>query len=395
MMGRSRRRLLRSSLAMAAAASTSLSGCMWLMGKRQHQIRQVQEQQQQAVGGPPVSFQSERKRVTKSAADRSVATKAAFITAVQTPKTTVWIPEGVTIDLTRESIQLAPGVTIASNRNLGSTGGKGGLIKTTQYDQKLLIAKGDCRVTGIRLEGPRTDYFDPPHENLAAYESSGIQFEGNKAIVDNCEMFGWTFAAIAVGTNDTPTQGWIHHNTFRDNQMNHLGYPMELFNGLSLVEWNYFSKYRHAIAGFGYKTNGYEARFNVVGPTGGAPNAFAFDMHRLGEQDNFPDGNMTGGKYVNVHHNVFEIKRDAALSLSGIPTKHARFVNNWCAEKEGVVSGVKITDLRVKKNKYGAQAVEEGRQRLEQLSTQLPLSNGKPSVSNWTLPEQQQTSKKN
>ncbi len=380
---------------MAAVASTSLSGCMWLMGKRQQQIRQRQEQQQQAVGGPPVSFQSERKRVTKLAADRTVTTKAAFITAVQTPKATVWIPEGVTIDLTGESIPVAPGVTIASNRNLSSTGGKGGLIKTTQYDRNILVAKGDCRVTGIRLEGPRTDYFDPPYENLAAYEACGVQFEGNKAVVDHCEMFGWTFAAIAVGTTGSPTQGWIHHNSFHDNQMNHLGYPMELFNGLHLVEWNYFSKYRHAIAGYGYKTNGYEARFNVVGPPGGAPSAFAFDMHRLGEQDNFPASNNTGGKYVNVHHNVFEIKKHAALSLSGIPTQYARFVNNWCAEKEGAVDGEKGADLRVQKNKYSVQAVKQGRQRLQQLSTQLSLSNGKPSISKWTSPTQQQTTEKN
>src|SRR5699024_8271800 len=131
------------------------------------------------------------------------------------------------------------------------------------------------------------------------YASLGFQLQGQTAIVDNCEVFGWTFAGFALGARNKQTRGWIHHNSMHHNQMNHLGYPMELYNGLHLVEWNYFDRNRHSIAGFGYPTNGYEARFNIVGPHA---IAHAFDMHYLGE--NLDNSSIVAGQFTNVHHNV-------------------------------------------------------------------------------------------
>lgn len=191
---------------------------------------------------------------------------------------------------------------------------------------------------------------------------AGFRAYGKSVVVDNCEVFGWTNAAFIPGTKETPTQGWFHHNAMHHNQMNHLGYPMDLYNGQHLIEWNYFDANRHSIAGFGHPENGYEARFNVIGP-----NAVqhAFDMHHLRENIDIFGGSDRGkvaGTFVNVHHNVFELTSNSAFSIQGRPKQYARFCQNWCAapkegakqgDPEGVVYYPDGTDVRVQKNRYG------------------------------------------
>lgn len=387
--GSLRRTLLQRGAAMTAVAvSAGLSGCA-----STYYLHKKRQDRQQENSLPAISFTSQRQRITKQDASVIVTNASELVSAVQTPDASVWIPENVTINMTGNTKNpVAPNVTIASNRNLSD--GSGGMIRTTGYDRDLFVVpEGSCRVTGLRLQGPRTDYFDPQNHKQEAYYASGVHFKGPKAVVDNCEVFGWTAYGIGLGTKSTPTQGWIHHNDMHHNQMNHLGYPMELFNGMHLIEWNYFSHYRHAISGYGYKTNGYEARFNVVGVPGGAPASFAFDMHKLGEQDNYPSGVETAGSYVNVHHNVFELKDHNAFSISGIPQRYARFANNWCATTKGgngagapAVSAPSGTKIRMETNQFGSNAISQGRKWLKQLSPDLPLSNGKPSIQSWSPP---------
>lgn len=412
----SRRTLLRRVGAIGATAgSASLTGCISIFFGSSRE----------SFSGNPISFSTERKRIRKKDADIIVHNRSELLSAIKKPGAVIWIPEKVTINMgrgpTAGSNSIEPNVTIASNRHLRKKNnkgkghkkgkkksnkkdkGKGGLIKTDGYIQKIFTAKGPCRVTGIRFQGPEKKYFNPPHSLIYSYAASCFHFTGKTAIVDNCEAYGWTAMAIALGTKDTPTQGWIHHNEMHHNQMNHLGYPMELYNGIHLIEWNYFSKYRHAITGYGHPTNGYEARFNVVGPPGGSPYAFAFDMHSLGEQDNYPIRNTTAGKYLNVHHNVFEVTKHNAMSISGIPTKYARFCNNWCAtSKDGNGKGVPAVSapdnakVRKKNNQFKDGAVRKGRQQLMKLAASIPLSNGKPSLSAWSRPQKHSTkSKKN
>jgi hypothetical protein len=206
-------------------------------------------------------------------------------------------------------------------------------------------------------------------------------------IVDNCEVFGWTAAGFIPGTKETATQGWFHHNSMHHNQMAHLGYGMDLQNGVHLVEWNYFDANRHSIAGFGHRENGYEARFNVVGSNVDHPHFFQFDMHSLGE--NIESGPLSdsqmAGKYVNVHHNVFELTEHNALSLSGIPRMYARFCRNWCADSENVVDSEQGADLRVKNNRYGQQQTKDGRAWLKQLAAALSQRASSSSASSSTF----------
>lgn len=376
----SRRSLLRGlGAAGLTAASTSLSGCVALLFGNGSGGNQP--------GGAPISFASLRNRITKQMADRTVNTRSQLIEAVGQPETTVWIPSDATIDMTGETrVEIANNVTIASDRNLG--GNKGGLIRTTdQQNVGVFVTKHPkvhFRVTGVRLKGPRTDYFDPVARGRSTYDYdvTGFRAYGESVIVDHCEVFGWTGAGFVPGTNETPTQGWFHHNSMHHNQMNHLGYPMDLQNGQHLIEWNYFDYNRHSIAAFGHRQNAYEARFNVVGPHA---IQHAFDMHYLGENIDALGRSQRGsraGQYVNVHHNVFELTSNSAFSIQGIPQKYARFCQNWCAEPEagathgdpeGVVYFLPRADVRVRKNRYGLgqEALTRARQWLKRLAAQL------------------------
>lgn len=328
---------------------------------------------------PALEFTSHRNRIRKNQADMTVATRSQLEMAVSTPGATVWIPEHVQIDMTGAfRIPIARDVTIASNRNLD--GGAGGLIKTDGYDNGLFIHdEGSFRVTGLRVKGPRTDYFDPwdTGDDIYSYAAQAFHLNGQIAIIDNCEMFGWTFAAITVGSRERATWGWIHHNSLHHNQMDHLGYPMDLYNGLHLIEWNTFDANRHSIAGFGRPNNGYEARFNHVGPNAVS---WSFDMHNLAE--NLPSltfsDNKVGGKFTNVHHNVFELTQYPAFSIQGHPTMYSRFANNWCASsKDDAVYF--LTRMRMNGNEFGPEAVKKGRERLREIANEIGEQGGQNS----------------
>jgi hypothetical protein len=387
-----RRTLLRGlGAAGLTTASAGLSGCLTLLLSGGGATS----------GTAPISFASQRQRIRRQDADQTVQTPPKLIEAAKQPNTTIWIPDTVTLNMTGYSdINIAPNVRIASNRHLG--GRKGGIIRFDKYERLFIVPQRTARVTGLRLKGPQTTYQDFPTDDATyAHAAYGIWFKGQSGIVDNCEMFGWPGYAIGAGTTDAATQMWIHHNDIHHNQLGGLGYGLESLNGMSLVEWNYFSHYRHVVSGYGYKTNGYEFRCNVVGPPSPDPSRFACDMHRLGEQPNFPPSNQQAGKYINVHHNVFELIRDNAMSISGIPTMYARFVNNWTAHSNGGDGpgepAVYIPDratLKMHNNNFGQEAVKRGRKRLKQLNKRIPISKGKPSPLAWSPPRRENATKK-
>lgn len=374
--------------AMAIAVGAGLSGCTAPLLVRRRRRRQ------QSAGGPPISFASQRKRIRKKNADQIVRTPTKLIQAVKQPKTTIWIPGNATMDMTGHSnIPIAPNVRIVSNRHLG--GRTGALIRFDDLARLFIVPQRTARLTGLRLRGPRTTYQDfPTRKETYANAAYGIWFKGQSGIVDNCELWGWPGYAVGAGTGDRATQMWIHHNEMHHNQMGGLGYALESLNGMSLVEWNYFSNYRHVVSGYGYKTNGYEFRCNVVGPPqNDDPANFPCDMHKLGEQENFPTHVRTAGKYINAHHNVFELTTENAMAISGIPTKFARFVNNWTAHsKNGEGPGepaVSIPDgatLKMHDNHFGPDSLQPGRNWLQRMNTRVPISNGKPSPSAWSPP---------
>ena len=250
----------------------------------------------------------------------------------------IYIEDDAALDLTGEA-QLSVGVddvTIASGR--GREGSNGALLKTTEYPQWLFRFRAEgIRVTGLRLQGPRTNYFDPRDEEPDPEEfyATGIHFLGDDWEVDNCELSGWTHAAIASGANSYVVSGHAHHNHIHHCQMETLGYGAELYNGHSLWEFNHFDATRHAIAGFGHETNSYEARCNLIGPE---TVSHAFDMHGLRESADH-DGDLAG-KRIDIHHNTIQFTTDTlgrdqeAVAIRGVPVEESRIDRNWFAHPD-------------------------------------------------------------
>lgn len=397
-----RRRMLRSAAATAGvAASAALAGCFTppnLLGGSRSEPG--------SGAGRPIQFSDAQKRIRRTDATQVVETFDRLVDAIGTPNATVWIPGDVTITvpkslkagLIEEPVKVASGVTIASDRSLGT--GTGALITCDfLFNGIFEHTEGDVRVTGLRAKGSQTSFWDPPGPGYMAnqFASAPFRLEGDRAYVDHCELFGWSNAAVLLGSRSTPTSGWIHHNQLHHNQMNHLGYGLELYNGVHIVEWNYFNANRHSIAAFGYRTNGYEARYNIVGPEAVL---FSFDMHNLGENLENRNNNKAG-KYVRIHHNVFALTDHLAFSIQGIPKEQSFFRNNWCAPDPSEVGGrkhivqqaydwdkpsgpVRTTDgpnFIAEQNEFGSEAVKQGRQWLIQ-QTQKNSSNNSTRTSN-------------
>lgn len=249
----------------------------------------------------------------------------------------VYVADDAEIDLTGESdIPLAEDVTLASGRGQGSNGG---LLYTDAYPRWLFRSRSSgVRVTGIRLRGPRTDHFDPREEcdDETDAHSCGLHLFGDTGEVENCELFGWPHAALAFGARGYPTVGYAHHNSIHHNRMETLGYGIELYDGCSRIEHSYFDANRHAVTGFGYATNGYEARYNLVGPD---PVSHAFDMHRLSENIDADDP-LLSGKAVFIHHNTVAYTEDTldrlqeAVDIRGVTAEQSVIDRNWFAHTQ-------------------------------------------------------------
>ncbi|PRW61944.1 hypothetical protein CEP50_18020 [Actinopolyspora mortivallis] len=252
------------------------------------------------------------------------------------------------IDMTgaENTLSIASGVILSGGR--GNNGSLGGLIYTTrdrnpQADVPLPMfqTRGDrVRFTGLRIQGPRlANYWDPEgnvgdpadHEEYKHYLIGGIHFLGDNCRVDNCQMYGFTHAAISVGARNYPVSARVDHSSIHNNPMEHFGYGVNLYNGESVIEWNYFDYNRHSIAGFGYESNGYTARYNLVGPH---PISHAFDMHGLSQNNG--SGEVAGGT-INIHHNTFQFTHDVhpdtrpqeAVAIRGIPADRCDINENW------------------------------------------------------------------
>lgn len=275
--------------------------------------------------------------VDPDSADRIVDSRADLLGALGGSASVVYVADDAAIDLTGASeISLGKDVTLASGR--GRNGSDGGLLYTDSCPRWLFRSRAaGVRVTGLRLRGPRTDYFDPREEagdEEDAY-SCGLHLFGDAPEIDNCELFGWPHAAIAFGARGQPTAGFAHHNAIHHNRMETLGYGIELYDGWSRIEHTYFDANRHAITGFGYDTNGFTAQYNLVGPN---PVSHAFDMHRLSENISCED-DLLSGKGVSIRHNTFAYTHDSlgrpqeAVDVRGVPAEQSVVDQNWFAHQ--------------------------------------------------------------
>ena len=186
------------------------------------------------------------------------------------------------------------------------------------------------RVTGLRIGGPNPKPCFEHHRRSFAegrgheyyYKfptSSGIAAAHPGLEVDNCELGGWSSAAVNLGDGEGHH---VHHNFIHHNPYNGLGYGVCHHTASSLIEYNLFNSNRHSIAGSGSPPSGYEARHNVEIKHSVS---HCFDMH--GGRDR-KDGTTIAGTWMKVHHNTFRCPKTAVV-IRGTPEERAEIHHNW------------------------------------------------------------------
>jgi len=259
-----------------------------------------------------------------------VVTADALVAALAGAKAgdVVYVDDRAEIDLSgRATIEIPAGVTLASGR--GRDGSPGALLVTEDLDAfPLFRAAGPgVRVTGLRLRGPdpdrRTEQMRRLHKEGKYYSipnSRGVQARFPGLEVDNCDLSGWSHAAVLLRQG---AGGHVHHNHIHHNQRSGLGYGVCLDRAEALVEANRFDFCRHAIAGTGRPGTGYEARYNEVGPNA---NGHSFDMHGGADRK---DGTDVAGDRIRIHHNTFRATNVPAVHIRGRPRVAAEVHHNW------------------------------------------------------------------
>lgn len=209
------------------------------------------------------------------------------------PGEVVYVADGAEIDASGErDIVIPGGVTLAGCRGRG--GSPGPLIKASVLDVKptdaetqSMAASGrnsflwglftvggeNVRITGLRIQGPDTTIRESAY---VAPTCDAIQCDYPNLEVDNCEIWGWAHAAVALRS---PCRGArIHHCDIHHCRRMGLGYGVCLAAAQALIEANRFADNRHDIAGTGRAGTSYVARYNIS-EADDPPISHAFDMH--------------------------------------------------------------------------------------------------------------------
>jgi hypothetical protein len=266
------------------------------------------------------------------------------------------------IDLTgKPALTIPAGVTLAGDR--GNQGAQGALLYSTDLaTSPMILVGGDgVRITGLRLRGPdqqrRTEQMSKLYKAGRYYSipnSDAIICSHANLNVDNCELYGWSHAAVFLKAGATGAH--IHHNYMHHNQRSGLGYGVCLDQADALIEANLFDFCRHHIAGTGRPGTSYEARHNLVLENA---NGHSFDMH--GGRDR-KDGTDIAGDWIKIHHNTFRATSVPAVVIRGRPTEtaeihHNRFLH---ADAKAAVRQTNATgNLTVHQNQYTADRLEK------------------------------------
>lgn len=299
--------------------------------------------------------------VTPEEADVVVSTREELLSALEEGSKTIYIDDDATIDLSTRRITIPGDVTLASGR--GRDGSSGALITANERTSRLFqVFEEGVRITGLRFRGHQVGYYDPPG---SAWNNSSLAIRAyTDCEIDNCELYGWTFAAIGIGRHGSDplvSDAHVHHCSLHDNMMTGLGYGVVVYQGHPVIEYNYFDGNRHSIAAGGETGCSYEARYNIQGPNG---LIFGFEMH------------SPGGDWIDIHHNTFELVENRggrithAVALRGTPSDGASIRNNWffnpndpgddryadgspIAQYGDGVSGTEWNDVALSNNHFG------------------------------------------
>lgn len=285
-------------------------------------------------------------KFTPDDADEVVSTKSQLLSALEETEFrskedsqyVIFIDNNAKIDMTGEnSLPLGHNVTLASGRGVDDARGALLYIRRDQWDTNPIFKsrRNNVRISGLRAEGPNTQYFDPGSvEDINDRATAGFWLFGENTTIDNCQLYGWTDAAIAIGAaTHMPQNARIRYCSIHNNQMEGLGYGVTVYNGNPTIDMNYFDRNRHSIDGFGFATCGYKATANLVGPH---PVDHAFDMHALTENISDYEGNLAGGTIIierntfqfNTHHRAVDGQAEEAIKIRGRPDDGMYIRNN-------------------------------------------------------------------
>lgn len=259
---------------------------------------------------------------------------------------TIFIPGSAVIDLTGENkIRVPHGVTIASDR--GHNRSQGALLYTDLHGVSPLIRinGNGVKVTGLRLSGPDTAVYynitddtqsltpidlkklkkekdDYQVKKDALPRSTGIAIEGGSAEIYNCELYGWTNAAIQVSPSAKNTV--IHHNYIHHNQHFGLGYGVLLYKSTATITANLFDYNNHSVTGSGHIGTGFEVVNNIFKEN--HVRAWPIDMH--GGVDR-KDGTDIAGDSFLIRNNDFYLHYGRpAINIRGVPQEESEIYNN-------------------------------------------------------------------
>jgi len=248
--------------------------------------------------------------VAPEQADVTVSSRGELESALSSASSgaVVYVDGDATIDMGGAEWSIPDGVTLASNRGIG--GAPGGQLSTTDLPWPMFVIGANARVTGLRVTGQYEEYADLTDGPV----SIGLQAGGTGVEIDNCEVSGFSHAAIRPYT-DTH----VHHNDVHHNPMDGLGYGVSVTRGEPLIEYNYFNYNRHSVAGAG--GCGYTVRYNHFGPE---------------TVDHVIDQHKPGGTTMEVHHNTVEAVQHVqdggateAVAIRGTPDDVADIHHNW------------------------------------------------------------------
>ena len=254
----------------------------------------------------------------------------------------VYVPGTAEINMTDvsptllDTTTIPAGVTIASNRGYGGSAG-GRIFKlgeTSDNGYRMFTTGGNnVRITGLRIEADH-----PTHDAYVKEKEAIVNgFAGFQ--IDNCEISGWSVAAIEINSLNTTllanalttselgsSMANIHHNYIHNNQATGYGYGVVLDKGVALIKANVFSLNGHSIADTGASSDGYEATYNiefdlmhVYGHT--------FDVHgQIGGESGI------AGNTFRYYHNTFYPQGDRKnIMIRGDPLNTAEISYNILA----------------------------------------------------------------
>ncbi|BBO34594.1 right-handed parallel beta-helix repeat-containing protein [Lacipirellula parvula] len=248
----------------------------------------------------------------------------------------IYVDDAATIEIPW-ALKIPANVTLASGRGLNNS--KGALLTRTHdlEDKQLLIVDGpSVRITGIRVWGRDEKTAESPRSRIGV-----INQEYDRLEIDNCELYGWTHAAIFLGGLDTigPTaSAEIHHCHIHHNQKDGNGYGIAHSKAQSIIVANRFERNRHHIQSTGTAGSNYTASFNTFHARGHKTNSTACDVH--GGYDRRDQSDQAGDQFA-IQYNDFNVPNSdsepgdtplpsAAFYPRGRPSSGAVFSNNAC-----------------------------------------------------------------